>query len=180
MGWFKRRRRVVPDPRLEFDADGRLTAASLAAVRKAAKAGHVGAVGTFASLQGDLDRAESYWLAVAALDGRGSADAMLELARLALGRGDHAAAARWIEPVLGQDDVYPVTALGVAFRDHGDEATALRLFHAAIGRGDPWAMDYAARIYAARGESGHAAELRGRAADLRTVEAIRQPPILGL
>lgn len=170
----------MPDPRLEFDADGRLTAASLAAVRKAAKAGHVGAVGTFASLQGDLDRAESYWLAVAALDGRGSADAMLELARLALGRGDHAAAARWIEPVLGQDDVYPVTALGVAFRDHGDEATALRLFHAAIGRGDPWAMDYAARIYAARGESGHAAELRGRAADLRTVEAIRQPPILGL
>ncbi|MFC4046388.1 hypothetical protein ACFO1B_48920 [Dactylosporangium siamense] len=68
----------------------------------------------------------------------------------------------------------------MAFRDAGDVSTALRLFHAAIGRGDPYAMEYAARIYDARGATEHAAELRSRAADVGTVEANQQPPILGL
>lgn len=137
-------------------------------------------LGTFAKLQGDLNRAEAIWRKVADTAASGSADAMLGLARLALERGDRGEAARWIEPVLGQDDGYPVTALGVAFRDDGDQSTALRLFHAAIGRGDPYAMEYAARIYDARGAAEHAAELRGRAADVRTVEANRQSPVLGL
>jgi hypothetical protein len=41
--------------------------------------------------------------------------------------------------------------LGVAFRDSGDRATAMRLFQAAIARGDPYATDYAARISAGQG-----------------------------
>jgi tetratricopeptide (TPR) repeat protein len=133
-------------------------------------------LGAFAQMRGHLDRAEAIWTEVAAT---GDVDAMLCLARLALGRGDRVGAARWIEPILGQEEAFPVSALGVAFRDSGDEATAMRLFHAAIARGDPYAMDYAARLYDARGETGHAAQLRSRAEDVRTVEANRQPPVLG-
>lgn len=146
---------------------------------KSWRAGNVVAgfnLGTFAQMRGHLNRAEVIWTEVAAA---GDVDAMLGLARLALGRGDHAEAARWIEPILGQAETFPVTALGVAFRDSGDEDTAMRLFHAAMAGGDPYAMDYAARIYDARGETTHAAQLRGRAEDIRTVEANRQPPVLG-
>jgi tetratricopeptide (TPR) repeat protein len=127
-------------------------------------------LGTFAQIRGHLNQAEAIWTDVAAA---GDPDAMLCLARLALARADKVAAARWIEPVLGQDDAFPVTALGVAFRDSGDETTAMRLFHAAIARADPYAMEYAARIYEQRGEADHAAHLRSRAADIRTVEADR-------
>ncbi len=142
---------------------------------KAWRAGNVGAgfnLGSVAQMQGHPDRAEAIWTRVAA---QGDADAMLCLARLALGRGDRAGADRWIEPVLGQDEVFPVTALGVAFRDSGDEATALRLFHAGIGRGDPYAMDYAATIYQARDDADRAAQLRSRAADVRTVDGNSRP-----
>ncbi|GAA3256571.1 hypothetical protein GCM10010532_106610 [Dactylosporangium siamense] len=58
-------------------------------------------LGTFANLQGNSDRAEDVWRKVADTAARGSADAMLGLARLALERGDRQEAARWIEPVLG-------------------------------------------------------------------------------
>jgi tetratricopeptide (TPR) repeat protein len=148
-------------------------------LEKAWRAGNVVAgfnLGTFAQTQGHLNRAEVIWTEIAAT---GDVDAMLCLARLALGRGDHDEAARWMEPILGQEDTFPVCALGVAFRDSGDEATAMRLFHTAIAGGDPYAMDYAARIYDARGETEHAAQLRSRAEDLRTVEANRRPPVLG-
>lgn len=54
----------------------------------------------------------------------------------------------------------------------------MRLFHA-VAAGDPYAMDYAARIYEARGETEHVAQLRSRAEGVRTVEANRGTPVLG-
>jgi hypothetical protein len=88
---------------------------------------------------------------------------MVGLARLALTRDDHAGAVRWLHPILAQEAMFPVTAVGVAFRDHGDDRTALQAFNRAMDLGDPYAMRYAAEVLAAGGRTGEAAQLRARA-----------------
>jgi uncharacterized protein HemY len=65
--------------------------------------------------------------------------------------------------VLGQDQPYPITALGVAYRDSGDTTTALRVFDRAIALGDAYAMEYAARIHEYNGNTDTAARLREQA-----------------
>jgi TPR repeat protein len=119
-------------------------------------------LGTFYSQAGDTHRADLVWTEAAQL---GDPDAMLCVARLALQRGDRATADRWLPPVLGQDQPYPITALGVACRDSGDTATALRAFDRAIALGDAYAMDYAARIHARNGNTDMAARLPEQARD---------------
>lgn len=109
---------------------------------------------------GDTHRADLVWQKVAAL---GDADAIMCAARLALQRDDRVAAEKWIEPLLAQDQPYPITALGVAFRDNGDEDTAMRMFDRAIALGDGYAMEYAARTHEACGDAEGATELRERA-----------------
>ncbi len=113
-------------------------------------------LGTFYLESGDTHRADVVWQKAAAL---GDADAMMSVARLALQRGDDAAARQWVQPVLDQDQPYPIAALGVAFRDFGDEQIALRLFHRGIELGDGYAMEFAARIYQARGDTDTATRL---------------------
>lgn len=196
---FKWRRDEVPDPEVEIGPDGLPTPQSVAAIERAARAGHVVSManvglwlyqrgehrdglrwlekawrsgnapagfnlGTIYAQQGDTNRAEVIWQKAADL---GDHDAMVGLVRLALGRGDHASATRWVDPVLDQDEMFPVTALGVAFRDYGDEGTALRAFTRAINLGDPYAMEYTAHMLEARGRTGDAARLRARAEAVR-------------
>jgi len=109
----------------------------------------------------DTHRADLVWQKVAAL---GDADAMMCVARLALQRDDRVAAKKWIEPLLlAQDQPYPITALGVALRDSGDESTAVRIFDRAVALGDGYAMEYAARIHWAHGDIEAATEVRRRA-----------------
>ncbi|MFC4149853.1 tetratricopeptide repeat protein [Micromonospora mangrovi] len=193
------RRDEVPDPEVELGPDGLPTPQSVAAVERAARAGHVVSManlglwsyqrgehrdglrwlekawrsgnapagfnlGTIWARQGDTNRAEVIWQKAADL---GDPDAMVGLVRLALGRGDHVRATRWVDPVLDQEEMFPVTALGVAFRDHGDERTALRAFSRAIQLGDPYAMEYTADLLDAHGRTGEAAQLRARAAAVR-------------
>ena len=86
---------------------------------------------------------------------------MVGLVRLALQRADHVSAIRWVEPVLDQPRTFPITALGVAFRDFGDDRTALRAFARTIDLGDPYAMEYAARIAEAHGNNGRRGCRRG-------------------
>jgi TPR repeat protein len=138
-------------------------AAGLRWLERAWQAGNAGAgfnLGTFYLMQGDTNRAEVMWENAAE---RGDPDAAVGLLRLALERGDHARALGWLPPVLDQDESYPIVAVGVAFRDHGDVDTALRVLRRAIDLGDPYAMQYTADILDARGDTGDAAELRARA-----------------
>ena len=121
-------------------------------------------LGTFHERAGDTHLADLVWTEVA---GAGDPDAMMCVARLALRRGDRAAADSWLEPVLKQDQPYPVTSLGVAYREYGDLDTALRLFDRAIAMGDGYAMEYAADIYEYRGDAVTAAKLRKQAATAR-------------
>lgn len=121
-------------------------------------------LGTFHERAGDTHRADMVWTEVAAA---GDPDAMMCVARLALRRGDRAAADRWLQPVLDQDQPYPVTALGVAYREYGDLDTALRLFDRAIAMGDGYAMEYAARIHERQGDAATAAGLRNDATTAR-------------
>jgi uncharacterized protein HemY len=65
--------------------------------------------------------------------------------------------------VLGQDQPYPITALGVAYRDNGDTPTALHVLDRAIALGDTYAMEYAARIHEHNGNTDTAAQLREQA-----------------
>jgi TPR repeat protein len=130
---------------------------------RAWRAGNVMAgfnLGTIYLETGDTHRADLVWQKVAAL---GDADAMMCVARIALQRYDRLAAEKWIEPLLAQDQPYPITALGVAFRDSGDESTAMRIFDRAIALGDAYAMEYAANIHWAHGDLETATELRRRA-----------------
>jgi TPR repeat protein len=192
---FKWRRGEVPEPEIEFGADGQPTAQSWTAIERAARAGHVvsmanfgvglhvrgehgeglrwlqkawragnaGAgfnLGTIYLRQGDTNRAEVVWQKAADL---GDPDAMVGLVRLALERDDHAGAVRWLHPVLAQEAMFPITAVGVAFRDYGDDHTALQAFNRAIDLGDPYAMKYAAELLEAGGRTGDAAQLRARA-----------------
>lgn len=118
-------------------------------------------LGTMYAEAGDTHRADLVWTRVAQL---GDPDAMMCLARLALRRGDRSTADRWLEPVLGQDQPYPITALGVAYRDSGDLDTALRVLDRAIILGDGYAMEYAARIHQQRGDIDTATRLLAQAA----------------
>jgi tetratricopeptide (TPR) repeat protein len=132
-------------------------------LKKAWQAGNAGAafnLGTIYLSQGDTDRADIVWGHAA---DQGDPDAMVGLIRLALQRDDHTAAIRWLKHVLDQDTPFPITATGVAFRDHGDDSTALQAFNRAIDLGDPYAMQYAARLLEAHGHTADAAELRARA-----------------
>src|SRR4051794_22484171 len=117
-------------------------------------------LGTIYLRQGHTNRAEVVWQQAAH---RGDPDAMVGLVRLALERDDHAGAVRWVHPVLAQDAMFPITAMGVAFRDYSDERTALQAFSRAIDLGDPYAMQYAAALLDAGGRCADAAQLRARA-----------------
>jgi hypothetical protein len=118
-------------------------------------------LGTFYTQAGDTHRADLVWTKAAQL---GDPDAMMCVARLALQRGDRAVADRWLPHVLGQGQPYPITALGVAYRDSGDTVTALRVFDRAIALDDAYAMEYAARIHDRNGDTNLAARLREQAA----------------
>lgn len=121
-------------------------------------------LGTFHEQAGDTHRADLVWTQAGAA---GDPDAMMCAARLALRRGDRAAADRWLGPVVDQEQTYPVTALGVAYREHGDLDIALRLFDRAIVLGDGYAMEYAARIHEDRGDATTAAQLHTHATTAR-------------
>jgi len=118
-------------------------------------------LGTFYLNSGDTHRADLIWTQAAE---RGDADAMMCVARLALGRGDEAVADKWRERILVQDQPYPITALGVAYRDHADPITAMRIFARSIALGDAYAMEYAARIHELNGDISAARQLRTQAA----------------
>ncbi|GAA1939560.1 hypothetical protein [Kitasatospora viridis] len=113
------------------------------------------------AVAGDANRAQVVWEKVAAL---GDPDAMLGLVKQALDRGDAAGVERWVPVILAQDEAFPITALGVAFREHGDLARAVQAFLRAEELGDGYAMEYRARILAARGQHEEAEALRARAA----------------
>ncbi|MFD9407213.1 hypothetical protein ACFWBN_09390 [Streptomyces sp. NPDC059989] len=64
----------------------------------------------------------------------------------------------------GQDEAFPITALGVAFRGCGDLERAMQVFLRAEELGDGYAMEYRARILAGWGRHEEADALRARAA----------------
>ncbi|MFF4345494.1 hypothetical protein ACFY00_36990 [Kitasatospora sp. NPDC001540] len=113
-------------------------------------------------MAGDSNRAQVLWEQVAAL---GDPDAMLGLVKQALERGDAAGVERWAPEVLAQDEAFPITALGVAFRDHGDLDRAVHAFRRAEELGDAYAMEYRARILTAQGRTAEAGALLARAAE---------------
>jgi hypothetical protein len=117
-------------------------------------------LGTLHSLAGDTNRAQVIWEQSAAL---GDPDAMLGLVKQALERRDLDTVDHWAPVIHAQDEAFPITALGVAFRDHGHEAQAVRAFLRAEELGDAYAMEYRARILAAHGAHEDAAALRSRA-----------------
>ncbi|MFF2998772.1 hypothetical protein ACFVTC_30100 [Streptomyces sp. NPDC057950] len=118
-------------------------------------------VGMLHAVAGDANRAQVMWEKAAAL---GDPDAMLGLVKQALERGDTAGAERWAPVILAQDEAFPITALGAAFRDRGDLQRAVRVFPRAEELGDGYAMEYRARILAAWGRHEEADALRARAA----------------
>ncbi len=118
-------------------------------------------LGMLYSAAGDTNRAQVTWEKAAAL---GDPDAMLGLVKQALDRGDAAGVERWAPAILAQDEAFPITALGVAFRDRGDLARAMRAFLRAEELGDGYAMEYRARILAAQGQHDEAEALCVRAA----------------
>ncbi|MDH6130026.1 hypothetical protein [Kitasatospora sp. GP82] len=118
-------------------------------------------LGMLHAVAGDANRAQVVWEKAAAL---GDPDAMLGLVKQALDRGDAAGVERWAPVILAQDEAFPITALGVAFRDRGDLARAMQAFLRAEELGDGYAMEYRARILAARGQHEEADALRARAA----------------
>ncbi|WP_282205286.1 hypothetical protein [Kitasatospora fiedleri] len=118
-------------------------------------------LGTHHSMAGDSNRAQVIWEQVAAL---GDPDAMLGLVRQALERGDRAGVERWAPVILAQDEAFPITALGVAFRSRGDLDRAVHAFLRAEELGDAHAMEYRARILTAQGRTAEAEALLARAA----------------
>lgn len=136
-------------------------------LQRAWDAGNGGAgfnLGTIYQMQGETSRAEVIWQKAAAL---GDEDAMVGLVRLALGRREHDAAARWVAPVLGCDEPFAITALALAFLDYGDESTAVRALTRAVALNYPPAMDHGARLLDKQGKSEQAAALRARARAIR-------------
>ncbi|MFJ6483488.1 MULTISPECIES: hypothetical protein [unclassified Streptomyces] len=118
-------------------------------------------LGMLHAVAGDANRAQVIWEKAAVL---GDPDAMLGLVKQALDRGDAAGVERWAPVVLAQDEAFPITALGVAFRDCGDLERAVQAFLRAEELGDGYAMEYRARILAAWGRHEEADALRTRAA----------------
>ncbi|WP_371493571.1 hypothetical protein OG871_38575 [Kitasatospora sp. NBC_00374] len=118
-------------------------------------------LGMLHAVAGDANRAQVVWEKAAAL---GDPDAMLGLVKQALDRGDAAGVERWASVILAQDEAFPITALGVAFRDRGDLERAVQAFLHAEELGDGYAMEYRARILAAQGQHEEADALRARAA----------------
>ncbi|OKJ08107.1 hypothetical protein AMK19_18825 [Kitasatospora sp. CB01950] len=89
------------------------------------------------AIAGDANRAQVIWEQVAEL---GDPDAMLGLVKQALERGDAAGVERWAPVILAQDEAFPITALGVAFRDGGDLDRAVQAFLRAEQLGDASAL----------------------------------------
>lgn len=118
-------------------------------------------LGMLHAVAGDENRAQVVWEKAAAL---GDPDAMLGLVKQALERGDAVGVDRWAPVILAQDEAFPITALGVAFKDCGDLERAMQAFLRAEELGDGYAMEYRARILAARGQHEEADTLRARAA----------------
>ncbi|WP_148089463.1 tetratricopeptide repeat protein [Kitasatospora cineracea] len=118
-------------------------------------------LGMYHSAAGDPHRAQVIWEQVAAL---GDADAMLGLVKQGLERGDTATVDRWAPGILAQDEAFPVTALGVAFRDDGDLDRAVHAFRRAEELGDAYAMEYRARLLTAQGRTAEAEALLAKAA----------------
>ncbi|WP_328467183.1 hypothetical protein [Streptomyces sp. NBC_00448] len=118
-------------------------------------------LGMLHATAGDPGRARAIWERSAEL---GDPDAMLGLVKQALDRGDAAGAERWAPVILAQDEAFPITALGVLFRDRGDLERAVQAIVRAEELGDGYAMEYRARILAARGRHEEADALRARAA----------------
>ncbi|WP_157845382.1 tetratricopeptide repeat protein [Kitasatospora phosalacinea] len=118
-------------------------------------------LGAHHSAAGDGNRAQVIWEQVAAL---GDPDAMLGLVKQALERGDAAGVDRWAPEILAQDQAFPITALGVAFRDDGDLDRAVHAFRRAEELGDAYAMEYRARLLADQGRTAEAVALLEKAA----------------
>ncbi|WAL71096.1 hypothetical protein OU787_06070 [Kitasatospora sp. YST-16] len=118
-------------------------------------------LGMYHSAAGDDNRAQVIWEQVAAL---GDADAMLGLVKQGLERGDSATVDRWAPGILAQDQAFPITALGVAFRDNGDLDRAVHAFRCAEELGDAYAMEYRARLLTAQGRTAEAEALLAKAA----------------
>ncbi|SHM89323.1 hypothetical protein SAMN05216499_11612 [Actinacidiphila paucisporea] len=118
-------------------------------------------LGMLHSVAGDANRAQVIWEKAAGL---GDPDAMLGLVKQALDRGDAVGVERWVPAILAQHEAFPITALGVAFRDCGDLSRAMQAFLRAEELGDGYAMEYRARILAAQGQHEEAETLRARAA----------------
>lgn len=121
-------------------------------------------LGTYYAMVGETNRAKVIWKRSAAL---GDVDAMVGLVRLALERRDHAAASEWISPVLESKVPFAMTAVALAFRDFGDESTAVRSLTAAIKLNYAPAFDHAAAIFDQNGRRDEAAALRARALEIR-------------
>ncbi|MFD7631506.1 hypothetical protein ACFV7Q_36790 [Streptomyces sp. NPDC059851] len=118
-------------------------------------------LGMLHTVAGDLNRAQVIWERAAEL---GDPDAMLGLVKQALDRGDAAGVERWAPVILAQDEAFPITALGVAFRDCGDLERAVKAFLRAEELGDGYAMEYRAEILTSWGRHEEADTLRARAA----------------
>lgn len=134
------------------------------------KAGNAAAgfnLGTYYVMSGETNRADVLWQRSASL---GDVDAMVGLVRLALERGDHAAASEWVSPVLDCGVPFAMTAIALAFRDFGDESTAVRSLTAAVKLNYAPAFDHAAAIFDRNGRLGEAAQLRARAIEIRDAQ----------
>ncbi|WP_406083559.1 hypothetical protein [Streptomyces virginiae] len=118
-------------------------------------------LGMLHAVAGDANRAQVIWEKTAAL---GDPDAMLGLVKQALERGDAAGVERWAPVILAQDEAFPITALGVAFRDRGDLERAMQVFLRSEELGDGYAMEYRAQILDGGGRREEAGALRARAA----------------
>ncbi|QNA70584.1 hypothetical protein C8250_000125 [Streptomyces sp. So13.3] len=94
-------------------------------------------LGMLHAAAGDANRAQVAWEKAAAF---GDPDAMLGLVKHALDRGDAVGVKRWAPVILAQDEAFPITALGVAFRDGGDLPHAMHAFLRAEELGDGYAM----------------------------------------
>jgi len=133
-------------------------------LRRAWDAGNVPAgfnLGMLHATAGDANQAQVIWERCAEL---GDADAMLGLVRQALERGQPASAERWMRAIFDQPDVFPITALGFAFAEHGHVPQAVLTYRVAVDRGDAFAMEYLAAILDSQGSHEEATELRQRAA----------------
>ncbi len=119
-------------------------------------------LGTLHWTAGNRNQARLLWEQAAA---HGDVDAMLGLVRLAFECDDRPTIEHWVPRIYAQDQAFPITAVGAAFRARGHTAEALRAFTIAGDLGDAYAMEYRAEILEAQGEHQQAHALRARAAE---------------